>query len=386
MDKGNILICPLEWGLGHASRCIPIARELEKRGYHVIFAAGDRHLTFLKYEFPTAEFLPFPGFNPTYSKFLPMWLAMALKSPLLVYHIVKEHRQLNKIVADNKIDLVVSDNRFGLWTNKAKTIYITHQLRIRFPKWTFFLEPLGATIHRWLIRRYDYCFVPDFPGSPNLSGLLSHSPKTPKNVIFIGPLSRFSGYVAPQQLPPIQQPLPSAQHPLPPNENPLQVLLILSGPEPQKSIFRRKVELAAQQAGLPMVILGAEPDRTATVDGNEPSSTQTYSNIQFYPHLPAEEMIRLITGSELIVTRPGYTSIMELVSLRRTALLVPTPGQTEQEYLAKTLSDKGWFTTIEQKNIGPEMFNQKSTQELPEELTAPNNDLLEKALTEVLQG
>ena len=361
------MICPLEWGLGHASRCVPLAGELKSKGHEIVFAAGENHLAFLKGEFPDAEFLIFPGFNPSYSRYLPMWLTMVFKSPSLLYHIIKEHVCLEKIIRDNKINAVISDNRFGLWNSGVKSVYITHQLRIKFPKWTLFLEPLIAAIHKWVIKKYDYCLVPDLPGELNFTGELSHGIKLFNEVRFIGLLSRFSD-------------LASDTGQVPENRKEY-VLLILSGPEPQKSIFKNKIIGALKDRNLELIILGAEPDgnyfekkkdrKTISVGDNRYRMTaeknddeelapeglynfETFRSkisIRYYRHLPAPEIQNLIINSKAIITRSGYTTIMELISLGRTALLVPTPGQTEQEYLGKTLNEKRWFTTLNQNKI-----------------------------------
>ena len=325
----KILICPLEWGLGHAGRCIPLASEFKARGYKVVFGAGKRHLSFLQREFPDAETIEFPGFNPTYSKWLPMWLVMVIKSPSLIYHIIKEHIELPKIIQKTGADMVLSDNRFGLWSSRVTTIYMTHQIRIKFPRWTLFLEPLGCAIHKLFIRKYNYCLIPDLSGDNSLSGELSHCVRIPKNASYIGLLSRFTNV------------MPSPV--LPNGVNELHDTVILSGPEPQKTILKRCIMKAYSDSSVQVVILGAEPDL-------EESSYNEGKFIMFN-HLSTTEMKKVILSSRKIITRSGYSTVMELVSMNRSALLIPTPGQTEQEYLAKSLSEKGWFTSVSQKNI-----------------------------------
>ena len=337
----KILICPLEWGLGHAGRCIPLASEFRARGYKVIFGAGKRHLSFLKREFPDAETIEFLGFNPTYSKWMPMWLVMVIKSPSLIYHIIKEHIELPKIIRKCGADLVLSDNRFGLWSSLVPTIYMTHQVRIRFPRWTLFLEPLGCAIHKFFIKRYDYCLIPDLPGDNNLSGELSHCVKMPVNASYIGLLSRFTNV----------NPSPD----LPKGVNEIHDTVILSGPEPQKTILKSSIMKAYADSNIQVVILGAEPDLD--------DSSYYDGRFIMFNHLPTAEMKKVILSSREIITRSGYSTVMELASMNRSALLIPTPGQTEQEYLAKRLSEKGWFTSINQKELSAKslLFSEKRT-------------------------
>ncbi|MBP5708865.1 MAG: hypothetical protein J6W61_03765, partial [Bacteroidales bacterium] len=325
----KILICPLEWGLGHAGRCIPLAAEFKARGYKVVFGAGKRHLSFLKREFPDAETIEFPGFNPTYSKWLPMWLVIVIKSPSLIYHIIKDHIELPKIIQKTGADMVLSDNRFGLWSSRVTTIYMTHQVRIKFPRWTLFLEPLGCAIHRFFIKKYDYCLIPDLPGENNLSGELSHCRKMPINTSYIGILSRFTCL--------------SHAPDLTKGVDEIHDTVILSGPEPQKTILRRCIMNAYTDSTVQVVILGAEPD----IDDS------SYSEGKFimFNHLPTAEMKKVILSSREIITRSGYSTVMELASMNRSALLIPTPGQTEQEYLAKKLSENGLLTFINKTDL-----------------------------------
>jgi len=225
--KKNILICPLEWGLGHAGRMIALAQKLVERNHNVIFAAGDDHLAFLRNEMPGLTYIHFPGFRPFYSGFLPQYFMLLLTLPILIYHSVAEHLKLKEIITEYKIDIIISDNRFGLWNRKIPSVYVTHQPRIPFPRSLAFLEFTGIWIHRMIIRKYTYCFLPDLPGIINLTGRLTHGIKLPGNVRFIGILSRFTDNpLNPEKLPPAKN----------------LIAVILSGPEPQRSILEKKVK------------------------------------------------------------------------------------------------------------------------------------------------
>jgi predicted glycosyltransferase len=356
-NNRNILICPLEWGLGHAARMIPLAAKLRNMNYTVFIGAGEEHLSLFRIEMPGLVYINFPGFKPGYSKYLPQYLALLLKTPVLIFHIISEHCRLKKIIRENKIEIVISDNRFGLWNKKITTVYITHMPRIPFPGAFRFFEFTGILLHRAIMKKFSYCFIPDLPGKLNVSGRLSHDVKLPANTRYIGILSRFSDIISTPDDTPV-----STRH----------NTVILSGPEPQKEILKQKLTGILKNREPQTVILGGRPERTTAIVQSD--------NIIFFNHLPAAGIKELISESENIIARSGYTTIMELISLNRSALLIPTPGQTEQEYLARYLSDKGWFTYVLQKDLNKEVpaANRKSLQ--AEEITSRSKLLLEEAL------
>jgi len=357
----NILICPLEWGLGHAGRMIPLAAKLLAGKNNIFIGTGKEHHSFFRKELSGLHYIDFPGYSTSYSRYLPQYIAVLLKTPLLFYHIIAEHIRLKSIIEKHKIDIVISDNRIGLWNRKIKSVYVTHQPVIPFPEKLRFLEWTGIRFHRFFIRKYTFCFIPDLPGNLNLSGRLTHGVSLPDNARFIGILSRFT-----DQCPSLQENKEGFPH----------NTLILSGPEPQRSILRQKLVRILEHAETPTVILEGKPGSSS-----EPVRS---GNIISYNHLPSDEMKDMIRGSRNIISRSGYTTIMELISLGCTALLIPTPGQTEQEYLAEYLSGKGWFTSVKQKNIEAGITMTKRKVKLPSGITDESRGLLEKALDELL--
>ena len=363
MNKGkNILICPLEWGLGHAARMIPLAKELLNRGHNVIIASGKDQLNLIQFELPGCRQIIFPGFKPVYSRYLPQYLAVLLQIPLLIYYVVLEHIRLKGIIRENSIDIVISDNRFGLWNSKVKTVYITHQLKIPFPKGFRFLEGTGAWLHRLIIRNFDYCFIPDLPGETNLSGRLSHNTTLPGNERYIGILSRFSDI---KEMP--DQAVTDREY----------KLVILSGPEPQRSIIQEKLE----------DIFAGRNEMIYFLEGKPGNKEQRIAkkNMIFFSHMTSAEMARLIRGASSIICRSGYSTIMDLVSTGSSAILVPTPGQTEQEYLSEYLYEKDMFRYISQKELNSHSINIKPNTQGYLEMISDSRILLEKALNELLQ-
>jgi spore coat polysaccharide biosynthesis predicted glycosyltransferase SpsG len=359
MKNRNILICPLEWGLGHAARMIPLARKLEEQGATVFIGGGDEHLSLFRREMPGLTYISFPGFRPGYSKLFPSWLVMFCKIPVLIFHIIREHSELKKIIRENSISIVISDNRFGLWNKEVTTVYVTHMLRVPFPKPFRFAEVIGIMAHRVIIRKYDLCFIPDLPGELNVSGRLSHQLKLPVNARFIGLLSRFSGI----------------SHAVTGSFSFRHNAVILSGPEPQRGLLKQKLESLLMVQELPAIFLGGRP-------GKDNEMTQT-GNLIYYNHLDSRLMSELLTGSDCIISRSGYTTIMELISLGRTALVIPTPGQTEQEYLASYLKAKGWFSSVSQKKIGTAVPVKSKASFDGEELMKQSEKLLDEAVKEL---
>jgi UDP-N-acetylglucosamine transferase subunit ALG13 len=356
----NILICPLEWGLGHAGRMIPLAQKLQQRQNNIFIGAGKEHQSLFRNELPELTFIDFKGFKPGYSRFLPQYIALLLKTPVLFYHILAEHFMLKRIIRDHKIDIVISDNRFGLWNRKIKSVYVTHQLLIPLPEKLRFFEWIGVIFQRFFIRKYSLCFIPDLPGELNVSGRLTHNVRLPENARFIGILSRFVNSVSSHEK------KPGFSH----------NTLILSGPEPQRGIFRQKIVEILKHLEPPTVVLEGNP--------GSPVDVSMKGNIISYSHLPSNEMQKIISESKFIAARSGYTSIMELISLNCSALLVPTPGQTEQEYLAGYMSDKGWFVTVSQKNIKIDLPFPAKKASWTGEIVDESRRLLEKALDELL--
>jgi uncharacterized protein (TIGR00661 family) len=323
MNVSRILICPLNWGIGHASRCIPVIRALLDEGAEVIIAAEGRPLVLLQKEFPQLETIVFKGYNPRYPSFGSMaWKMFLTMFPILI-GIWKEHRRLRKIIREYKINAVISDNRFGLWTRKVPCVYITHQLMIKAPWHLKLTEPFLHIFHRFFINRYDRCWVPDLVGDENLSGHLSHLYPIPAHAEFIGPLSRFK----PQKQTPVEENL---------------ILAIVSGPEPQRTIFEQILIKQLTAYNQPAVLIsGITEDDTMEQRGN----------LTIYAHLETEKLEQLIQKASFVICRSGYSTIMDLSVLKKKAVFIPTPGQTEQEYLAEYHSKKGNCVFYTQKQF-----------------------------------
>ena len=362
--KLNILICPLGWGLGHAGRMIPVALRLREMGHRIYFGAEERHLVFLESELPGATLIKFPGFKPGYSRLLPAYIVLLLKIPFLIYNTISEHFKVKRIIKDHSIDILISDNRFGLWNKDIKTVYVTHMPVIPFPGVFRFLECIGIKIHSAIIRRYSFCFIPDLPGSVNFTGRLTHSTTLPDNARFIGVLSRFIG---------------SESQGTENNFSFRHNCVIISGPPPQSEILRKKLIQVLMGRQPVTIFLGGKPEGSAEMVRSD--------NIMYYNHLPTDAMKTMIGQSEDIIARAGYSTIMDLICLKKSALLIPTPRQTEQEYLSRYLSGKGWFSYISQKEISNELkFNGSREINWSDDIKVQSRLLLERALNEMLEN
>lgn len=318
----RVLVAPLDWGLGHATRCIPIINELIKCGCEVLIAADKQVFYLLKKEFPNIVFLRCKGYEIEYSKrkkFLR--LKIILQAPNILFSIWRERNWLQKIILKYHIDAVISDNRFGMYAKKIPSIYITHQLCIKTGnKKTDFLI---KKIHYYFIKKYTNCWVPDFENN-GLAGDLSHPAVIPPNVKYIGPLSRFIslGII----------------------EKKYDLLISISGPEPQRTNFENKILKELRYFDGKVFFVRGLPGETGHI-------TYEKTSVTIANHLAADELNKVIEQSRIIVGRSGYTSVMDFVVLGTPAILIPTPGQTEQEYLARYLSENGFFYTATEETF-----------------------------------
>lgn len=315
-------MAPLDWGLGHATRCIPIISALINNGFTVFLAAEGAQAHLLQTEFPTLTLLPLKGYRVRYSKNkwgLPFVLLLQL--PRILRSIRQEHSWLDHTIREQGIDLVISDNRYGLYSKKVSCIFLTHQLNIKAPyAW---MEALLRRIHYHFINRFSKCWVPDGEGVEGIAGILSHPTVLPKiPVRYIGLPARFRGATD--------------------TENFLyDYCILLSGPEPQRTLLEQKCMEAARHLPASFIVVRGRP-------GDE-QVPLVAPHITVCNHLPGKELEKVLQQSRCVVSRSGYTTVMELLAMHKKALLIPTPGQTEQEYLAEQLQQKGSCISVSQE-------------------------------------
>lgn len=310
----KILIAPLDWGLGHTTRCIPIIHYLRSRGHKVYAGAEGNSAKLLKSNFPDLEILDLEGYNIEYAKNKSGFIFKILQQvPKIVATLKAEHRWLDKMHQQYHFDAIISDNRYGLYHKGIKNVILTHQVQI--------LSGMGKLAdlillkwHRGLLERFQQCWIVDTEKTPGLSGKLAHPKRLPANARYIGYLSQFFDT-------PGQSRMPKPNH----------FLILLSGPEPMRSQFEAKLW---QQCSL------LNQYTFTFVAGKSGLAAPEYipAHIKWHSYMGAAELAEEILDACGMVCRGGYTTLMDLQVLQRPALLVPTPGQTEQEYLAQTLS------------------------------------------------
>ncbi len=312
MNKNKkILICPLNWGLGHAARCVPVIKEIIAQGGEVIIASEGNPMAMLQQEFPSLQYIHFEGFDINYGKKNNIALKMFLSIPKIVFGIYKEHKKLNKIINEHKIDIVISDNRFGCWNKSITSIYITHQVMIKSNKYLKFMESFLQYIHNSFIKKYNECWIPDLEDGDTLSGELSHKYILPSPTYYIGTLSRFNADNIPAEAINYEYDL----------------MVILSGPEPQRSIFEDIILSQIKDTILKVIIVRGKPN-------TKDELTYNNDNVTIYPHLSTNDFKDKLLKSAVVICRSGYSTLMDLAVFGKKAILIPTPGQTEQEYLA----------------------------------------------------
>ena len=324
LRKPRILVAPLDWGLGHATRCIPIIKELYDQGCEPILAVEGAQGLLLKEEFPGILTLPLKGYRVRYASTAPGLIRqMIVQSPRLINTIKAEHKWLESKIREYQIEGVISDNRYGLSSKKIPTVFITHQLGIKTPlgRWS---ENLLQRINYRYINRFSECWVPDNSDSHNLSGALSHPLKLPEvPTFYLGPISRFEKATG----------SPQKDH----------LLIILSGPEPQRTILENKIIGAIAHYHHSACIVRGLPGNSKLI----PSTNM----IRFYNHLPAKDLQAEFERAEYVISRSGYSTVMDIAALQKKSILIPTPGQTEQEYLAEYLMKKNFAFTISQSEF-----------------------------------
>jgi hypothetical protein len=345
--KKVILVCPLDWGLGHASRVIPVISRYLTGGDQVIIGGSGKSGELLQKTFPQLVFLTFPGYEIKYpANGAWLILSLILQLPRMVIALIRENNLLNNIVRHYGIDTVISDNRYGLHSGFSHNIIITHQISPILPVLLKWAEYPLYLIMRYLIQRFDECWIPDSAGKDNMTGKLTHRFKLPRNARFIGILSRFTNITKP---------------PLNPMNCNFKMVIVLSGPQPSLRHFTYQIFNQAKQLPFKVLIIGG------LQHSEFPGIHLTETDITYFPHLETDDFMEALLNAEIIVCRAGYSGIMDLLALNKSAILVPTPGQTEQIYLAGFLDEKGLFRQVRQSDLKLDQLSKHIASESPEQ-------------------
>lgn len=317
----KILIAPLNWGLGHATRCIPIIKELQRQNAEVLLASDGRALDLLRSEFPDLIHFELPPYGINY-KSNSIILNVGREIPKMLKAIIYEHRMADMLIKKHGIDGIITDNRLGCYSKKVPSVFISHQINLIVPN--LLLENASRWLNRWFIRKFNECWIPDVAVEPSLSGSLSHGSSL-KNIRYLGALSRMENLSL---------------------EKKYDVIVVISGPEPQRTKLDQAILSQAKKL----------PYRFLIVQGKTEQNQHYFidKNIEVVSFMTSMALNNAIISSDLFIGRSGYSSLMDLAKLRKPALLIPTPGQTEQEYLANRLSANGHFFTQTQEQLNLE--------------------------------
>jgi uncharacterized protein (TIGR00661 family) len=305
----NILVAPLNWGLGHATRCIPIIRELESFGFTPIIASDGVALRILQKEFPHLESLELPSYEIEYAKDGADFKWKLIKnSPKMIQAIFEEKKLVKALVKKYNLKGIISDNRLGVYSKKVPSIFITHQLNVLSGKTTW----ISSKLHQYFMGKFKECWIPDMKEQPNLTGKLGHLTNSDLSLKYLGPLSR------------LEKKNLEAKY---------ELMVILSGPEPQRTMLEeRLIDELQNYNGEVIFIKGKiEPEQ----------KREKADNITYYNFMTSSEIETAFNESEMVLCRSGYTTVMDLAKLEKKAFFIPTPGQFEQEYLAKRYKRNG---------------------------------------------
>ena len=307
----KILIAPLNWGLGHATRCIPLINKYLSDGHTVVIGGDGDSLLLLRRTFPSLCVVELPSLELRYDENPKQYIFYWRAIPLLLRFAIADHYYLRQLLARENFDLVISDNRFGLFSRDVHSVYITHQLYPILPKHLRMFQFLARALHALVFKRYNEVWVPDYADANHcLSGDLSHGGNFDTKVKYIGPLSRFAG------------------KDLALEKKSYSVVAILSGLEPQRSLFEKEILQRFEN----------KQDTVLLVRGKigGPQTVVQKNNITIVSSIADKELVSAVQGAKKIIARSGYSTIMdfEALGVLSKSELHPTPGQSEQEYLS----------------------------------------------------
>jgi UDP:flavonoid glycosyltransferase YjiC (YdhE family) len=310
--------------LGHATRCIPLIRQYMAQGHEVVLGGDGESLMLLRKTFPELRAIDLPSLELRYAENAKQRGFYLCAIPALIRFTIADHYYLRQQLAIEHFDRVISDNRFGLFSRQTYSIYMTHQLYVQLPKRLKIFEPLARAIHACIYKRYKEVWVPDYADTENnLAGDLAHGGCFDRRARYIGPLSRFGSSEAGVQPVALGVHNPASEYP---------IMAVLSGLEPQRTLFEQELVARFKESQQPVLIVRGK------IGG--PATATHVGAVTLLPHISDEELLPLLQQADKIIVRSGYSTIMDLavLGLLHKAEFHPTPGQSEQEYLASKFS------------------------------------------------
>jgi hypothetical protein len=317
-EKDVVLVAPLNWGLGHAARCIPIIQFLALRCKKVVIAADGEALFLLQREFPHLKSYKLASYKVRY-RFDSIFLNVVYMIPSILRALFSDLYKADSLVKLTGATVIISDNRLTFRNKRAINLYMTHQYFILHSyKW---VGTLASHLHQYFIRKFSACLIPDFPGSASLCPALS-GPEAPEKY-FMGPLTRIR-----------YKPQPSRW----------DIVFLPTGPEPQRSVFANVIsDELTKLTEYSILMVGSK--------SLSPVYALPPPHIDVVEWPSSQEMEDILNASRLLISRSGYTTCMDIFHLPLCAILIPTPGQTEQEYLAVFHKNRSGIEILDQNQI-----------------------------------
>lgn len=318
--RKTILVASLNWGLGHATRCIPIIRALLEKNFEVLLASDGQALLLLQKEFPQLPSVVLPSYNISYPKDGRAFKWSLLAQSTHIFPMInRERKAVEALVAHHTINGIISDGRLGVYHKNVPSVYLTHQLNVL----SGVTSLVSSKLHQWIIKKFDCCWVPDVENDQfNLSGKLGHLRNKPFPIAYIGPVSRLKK----------EESIPA-----------LDWLILLSGPEPQRTYLENiLIKSFSKHPGKVILVRGVVEEK---------QNWERSHHLTIVNFLESAELGRILGQSNYVIARSGYSTAMDLALFGKKAFFIPTPGQYEQEYLAYHFESMGWAPFCHQKDF-----------------------------------
>ena len=325
MPKGKILVAVLNWGLGHATRSIPLIQELQHFDFQPIIGSDGKALDFLREEFPDIKYFELTSLQFSYSKNSALNQIYLLSQSIIWNNQLKNDKfQIEKIHQQENLFGIISDSRPYCYHENIPSIYLTHQLQVKSGAFS----GIATAAHRRLIKQFDECWVPDFEQPNAFCGEMSQWRNAPLTIRHIGILSDLHNQQTNQKY---------------------DYAGIISGAEPERTkLVQQLIESFSHLEGKKIIIAGSKEtnDRLISTD------------FEIKGLVNRAEVQHIINSANKIVARGGYSTVMDLLHLRQSALLIPTPGQTEQLYITQHLKRLKFFDVVSQDKLSVERILQ----------------------------
>lgn len=309
------------WGLGHATRSLPVIRKLIDEDNEITIISKGRSLELLKKELgKDIEYIDIPDYPMLLSENARQFMVKSLVYwPMFIRRMQSGLSKLTKMLETRRCDVIISDGRYDIYSKRVPSFFISHQIRIMNPLRIKMLESGSEIFNLFFFKRFVGVIVPDFRDD-DLSGDLSHNLRRldEGKIHYVGVLSDFKKKNMKKDI---------------------DYLISISGPEPQRTILEKKLLSQVDQLDGNIVV---------TLGKSEKKGMLSRKNIATYSFLTKEKREDLLNRAKLVVSRSGYSTIMDLAVVGAKALIIPTPGQIEQIYLADYHKRRGTFYSVNQ--------------------------------------